>query len=847
MEKEVYKKMHMMGIKEAMLTILIVFAVSVLFFSDFLLYDKLPITSCDPAIKFWGFHRNANLINSGFLPLWDNTSGVGRSVFAHDILGSAFSAPALFISLFENHILGYITFLWLQLVLFGLALIYYLKKWHGLDPVFSFISFGVFIFCPALLNEFFYNSFVGYLLLPIMLDQVERFTLRQSLISAVWVGCFLAVSHWISNISVPQFSAVFIAVYLTYRIWDSKRITNTIFSVVSFMLIAGSVWIGLMAFYIAPMFYEVVNGARSHLSSLTGGSSLKAIALSFVLPFTSGLFMDEMMIPTGFLTRLESLSDYVHILLLPSIIMFLGNRSAFSRGERFFFYYVIGFLFFSWLNNYIPILGYLQRIIKGTGWWRSYPLYVLAGSFCIGITISKLKSSKLVWNKGILNKSLIIFLKVLSLVFGMAFIAFVLILIVGFHSPGSPFEFLSRYTMRPVYHLELYFKNYYLTWPRAFYIAVAMGALALSAWGFIKQSKRTGKTRYFGPTGLLVIIVAGQYSLTQIYYPFNSGIKKTQELKETQILSRLDSSDRIGIIFNTQHEIEKKVREDIGYTDKDASLELSIALQAYPEITRFQSNITMDGSYFSSLGPAVYTRGSHFTSQRLADYHSRILEASPDLKAYFEKIKSYLCLSPVSIDSRLLDIAGLNYVISSLPLSHEKLEQVARGDIFFIYKNTSAVPKFYFSNKAVTTDDKKTIFSALESVDFKPGFNVVIEKKLNITKKDGPIGKIGLEEYSSGRIKLAVDSVQSGLVVINEGYHPGWTAHIDGKESEILRANYLFMALPLGPGKHYVELSFEPPAFRFGLIISCLTLGALLLVIIAKWFKYRKEGPREQL
>jgi len=62
-----------------------------------------------------------------------------------------------------------------------------------------------------------------------------------------------------------------------------------------------------------------------------------------------------------------------------------------------------------------------------------------------------------------------------------------------------------------------------------------------------------------------------------------------------------------------------------------------------------------------------------------------------------------------------------------------------------------------------------------------------------------------------------------------------------------ISTSYLFMALPLGPGKHYVELSFEPPAFRFGLIISCLTLGAVLLAIAARWFKYRKQGLREQL
>jgi hypothetical protein len=78
--------------------------ISIFFFQDFLLHDKLPITSADPAIKFWHNVKNAKLIQSGNIPLWDNTSGVGRNVFANDIFGSGFSAILLFISLFDDYV-----------------------------------------------------------------------------------------------------------------------------------------------------------------------------------------------------------------------------------------------------------------------------------------------------------------------------------------------------------------------------------------------------------------------------------------------------------------------------------------------------------------------------------------------------------------------------------------------------------------------------------------------------------------------------------------------------------------------------------------------------------------------
>ncbi len=85
-----------MNVKNNIICLLIVLLVSVFFFQDFLLHDKLPITSADPAIKFWHNVKNAKQIQLGNIPLWDNTSGVGRSVFANDIFGSAFSAVPLF-------------------------------------------------------------------------------------------------------------------------------------------------------------------------------------------------------------------------------------------------------------------------------------------------------------------------------------------------------------------------------------------------------------------------------------------------------------------------------------------------------------------------------------------------------------------------------------------------------------------------------------------------------------------------------------------------------------------------------------------------------------------------------
>ena len=54
---------------------------------------------------------------------------------------------------------------------------------------------------------------------------------------------------------------------------------------------------------------------------------------------------------------------------------------------------------------------------------------------------------------------------------------------------------------------------------------------------------------------------------------------------------------------------------------------------------------------------------------------------------------------------------------------------------------------------------------------------------------------------------------------------------MDGREEELLRANYVFRAIPVGPGSHRVEIVLEPLSFKIGLAVSLLTI----MVLLAGW------------
>ncbi len=66
----------------------------------------------------------------------------------------------------------------------------------------------------------------------------------------------------------------------------------------------------------------------------------------------------------------------------------------------------------------------------------------------------------------------------------------------------------------------------------------------------------------------------------------------------------------------------------------------------------------------------------------------------------------------------------------------------------------------------------------------------------------------------------------AAYLVLSETYHAGWKAWDNGAPAPVLRADYAFMAVPLGQaGEHVVELRFAPASWTVG----CAVSGAALL------------------
>ena len=88
-------------------------------------------------------------------------------------------------------------------------------------------------------------------------------------------------------------------------------------------------------------------------------------------------------------------------------------------------------------------------------------------------------------------------------------------------------------------------------------------------------------------------------------------------------------------------------------------------------------------------------------------------------------------------------------------------------------------------------------------------------------------------QVSANRISFGARLSQDGYVFLNEIHYPGWTATIDAKPAEILRANTIFRALWVPAGSHRIEFRFWSRFLILGATISLATLTVVGLALAA--------------
>jgi len=128
------------------------------------------------------------------------------------------------------------------------------------------------------------------------------------------------------------------------------------------------------------------------------------------------------------------------------------------------------------------------------------------------------------------------------------------------------------------------------------------------------------------------------------------------------------------------------------------------------------------------------------------------------------------------------------------------------------------------------------VLSFMKDKSFNPQEMVVLETEyprqaIDRIKGEEFKASCSVIDYENEKIRIKTTADHPGYLVLSEIYYPGWKAKVDGRETPILRGNYLFRVIPLEKGEHEVDLYFVSWPFRIGAIISIFTLICSLFFI----------------
>lgn len=180
-----------------------------------------------------------------------------------------------------------------------------------------------------------------------------------------------------------------------------------------------------------------------------------------------------------------------------------------------------------------------------------------------------------------------------------------------------------------------------------------------------------------------------------------------------------------------------------------------------------------------------------------------------------------------------LGLANVKYVVSPKFLKDTLyFEELYKGKNI-VYRNKFCMPRAFFV-QSYSVEKGIDILHQIKNAAFDPYKIVFLEKPLliNVDKPDTTVyAKISY--FDIHNIKYEVQASGNNLLVLNEIYYPaGWKAYIDGKETEIYKANYFQRAIIVPPGKHTVEMKFYPETYYRGKTISIIANVFISILLI---------------
>ncbi|GAB4542273.1 MAG: hypothetical protein Kow0063_34040 [Anaerolineae bacterium] len=206
-----------------------------------------------------------------------------------------------------------------------------------------------------------------------------------------------------------------------------------------------------------------------------------------------------------------------------------------------------------------------------------------------------------------------------------------------------------------------------------------------------------------------------------------------------------------------------------------------------------------------------------------------------------------------ALDSALLDLLGVRYVLTTQEIPNEGYRLVYDGELR-VYENLDVMPRVFVLPCAEVVPPEAMDY-ALRSLN--PRQKVLLEEEAGGGRhRTGPqppadchLLPATITSYTPDEVFVETRLEEPGWLMLADSYFPGWKAY--GQHSEtwgqpeaggqppeielaIERANGNFRAVYLEAGDWIVRFKYTPMSFKLGLYVSFLA-GVILMLLLGWW------------
>ncbi|MBS1654418.1 MAG: YfhO family protein [Bacteroidetes bacterium] len=274
--------------------------------------------------------------------------------------------------------------------------------------------------------------------------------------------------------------------------------------------------------------------------------------------------------------------------------------------------------------------------------------------------------------------------------------------------------------------------------------------------------------------------------------------------------------------------VDVKYLNSDNYQDKE---ENTISFQR----TKADDEILADTSYYRVFNVG----GDRFSENITSYYYNSVGGYHPaKLTIYADLIQHQLSKQN---PEKVLDMLNTKYLI----------QKNQSGQTAAYQKRETALGPVWFVKGIEYVKDATAEMAALDN--FNPKDTAIVQESFKPSIPFAPqydsAASIHLIKNDNDVITYESNAATNQFAVFSEIYYTGgWKAYVDGKETPIVKVNYVLRGLPLPAGKHQIRFEFKPESYFKGRKITSVFSIILVLLLAAgifmEWRTSKSLAPK---